>query len=137
MKVSDTSHQRQFWAIYADDLRQEVDGKVTIVGAYQSEMIFQQLPASLPKLGILLTAYTPLSKPFEKLVFEIYKDNELIETVDLSSETSKGSEYQMATILGPLIITAPCLLSCVLLTESERITGRTLKISSIAESASV
>lgn len=135
MKKIDCSLQRQFWAVYADDLRQEVDGKVTIVGAYQSEMIFQQLPAVLPKLGILLTAYTPAEKPFKKLVFEIYKDEELIDSIDLSSETSKGAEYQMAAILGPLNIAAPCVLRCLLITESESIIGRTLKISSIASLA--
>ena len=48
------------FSIFCDDLRQEVDGKRTLVGTYMGEMnIYGTLPALLPKLVIATTFYEP------------------------------------------------------------------------------
>lgn len=129
--------------LFADDIRQEVGGKLTIVGVYQSKMLFSKLPAVLPKLAVVMTAGTPASRPFQKLVFQLYRDEELIQSFELEAETlpvppavPSGSddgtqiiEAQFATVLGPLSIDAPCTLTTRIETESGMIPGRALVIS--------
>src|SRR5437763_16850721 len=48
------------FSVFCDDLRQEVDGKRTLVGAYMAAMnVTGTLPASLPKLAIAVTFFEP------------------------------------------------------------------------------
>lgn len=43
------------YVIFCDDIRQEVNGKITLVGVYGGEMtIYGNAPASIPKLGIAI-----------------------------------------------------------------------------------
>jgi hypothetical protein len=43
------------FVIFCDDIRREVNGKITLVGVYGGEMtIFGNAPASIPKLGIAI-----------------------------------------------------------------------------------
>jgi hypothetical protein len=138
-----SSADRYLSVLFADDVRQEIDGKITIVGIYQSKMIFHELPAVIPKLAVVMTAVTPRSKPFSKLEFVLTRDDEVIQKLDISQDmieqsrtdsedrspmTSGTVEYQFAAILGPLNIDAPCLFRGKAITESGEILGRSLEV---------
>jgi hypothetical protein len=47
--------------VFCDDIREELHGKLSIIGVYRSGMIFwSPLPALLPKLGIFVTGVFPI-----------------------------------------------------------------------------
>lgn len=70
--------------LYCDDVRQEVGGKMTFVGAYQSQMLSEQ-PGDLmlPKLCIVLTAQTPHDQPFQKMLIKLFRDDEILQQMDV------------------------------------------------------
>lgn len=49
MKVADT-----IFSIVCDDVREEVGGKLSMIGLYQEEIIFAKIPAMLPKLAFVI-----------------------------------------------------------------------------------
>jgi hypothetical protein len=52
--------ERNSWgfSLFCDDIRAEVGGKFSVMGVYQTDMIFQQdLPITLSKYGILVKYY--------------------------------------------------------------------------------
>jgi len=59
--MSANVHQEPaFTAIFCDDIREEVDGKHTLVGVYGSHLISSEFPGIVAKLGILVRANLPL-----------------------------------------------------------------------------
>ena len=79
-----TSCPRFVHTLYCDDVRQEIGGKMTFVGAYQGQMLAEQ-PGELmlPKLCIVLTAQTPHEQPFKKLHVKLYRDDEVLQEMDV------------------------------------------------------
>jgi hypothetical protein len=73
--------------LYCDDVRQEVGGKMTFVGAYQRQMQAEQ-PGELilPKLCIVITAQTPHEQPFKKLKIKLLRDDDVLQEVELPVE---------------------------------------------------
>lgn len=52
------------FVVYCDDIRQEVGGKITLVGAYADEMtIFEVAPVVLPQLRALVVCRFPPNSP--------------------------------------------------------------------------
>lgn len=138
--VENPMHARHLSVIYADDLRQEVDGKITIVGMYQTQMLVPAFPITLPKLAVLMTAVTPADQPFGKLTLQLMKDDEVLQSLDLDL-TGQGSislaqdqegeaimELSFANIISPLQLDGPCKLQARLETELGPVVGRPLLI---------
>lgn len=135
---------RHLSVIYADDLRQEIDGKVTIVGMYQSQMLVPTFPITLPKLAVLMTAITPAEQPFGKVTLQLLKDDEILQSfeMDLSGQEVSSPEFdpdgiatmelQFANIVSPLQLDGPCKLRARLKTEFGFIAGRPLVITAIS-----
>lgn len=61
-------------AIYCDDLRHEIGGKVSHMGVYASEMVLPRFPFTLPRLVAMVRLRTPLGHAPEKVRFAIYRD---------------------------------------------------------------
>lgn len=134
------SSTRNLFTLFADDVRQEVGNKLTIVGIYQSQMLVPRFPLVLPKLAIVMAATTAENDPFEELVFEVLRDDTLLQDVSLSPEeilvpfaqaqqgTEERTQVQCVAILGPLQIDAPCSLHTRLRTESGILRGASLQI---------
>lgn len=53
------------FATYCDDVRYEVNGKVSLIGVYDGNMYLQSFPTHLPQLCIVVTAATPSDQPFK------------------------------------------------------------------------
>ena len=142
--TTENNHLGRFLhVLFADDIRQEVGGKVTIVGIYQSKMIFPSFPVVVPKLAVVMTAVTPINSPFEKLKFLVFKDDEPLQSFEVDAEmlaqaandvTSmpnedvKVIEFQFAAVMGALEISGPCVLRTRMETESGIVVGRTLSM---------
>ena len=75
---------RYIHTMYCDDVRQEIGGKMTFVGAYQNQMIAEQ-PGTLvlPKLCIVLTVQTPHDQPFKKLKMRLFSGEEVLQESEL------------------------------------------------------
>jgi hypothetical protein len=50
-------------AIYCDDIRSELGGKVSLMGVYSGDMFFRELPGVLPKLCAHVLLRLPFSRP--------------------------------------------------------------------------
>ncbi|WP_175154988.1 DUF6941 family protein [Achromobacter piechaudii] len=135
---------RSLSAMFADDFRQEVDGKITIVGMYQGRMIFPSFPASVAKLAVSMTVVTTTDRPFEKLIYKLYKDDEQIFEQAVSEEhflklkaeaaahdpatSNQGVDASFFVILGPLSFEGPCTIRCRAETEEGEMGTRPLRV---------
>lgn len=134
---------RYLQAIFCDDIRQEVGGKLSYIGVYGRRLIVSQFPATLPKFFVALTAVTPESKPFQSLTFKLFEDDRLLgehvfpeEEVSayatLISQTGPRQNgvqtISSALMLSPLVIAKPCLLRVRAQTESEELSSPGLEI---------
>lgn len=66
------------YSTICDDVRQEVNGKMSYMGVYQGNMLCQGFPLQLPKLCVGITVVTPIERPFELLNFKGSFDGELL-----------------------------------------------------------
>lgn len=74
------SEHRSVFAIYCDDIRQEVGNKLSFMGCYNGHLILSQLPIVLPQLCVQVTVITPMTRPFQKLTIKLYKDDQVLAT---------------------------------------------------------
>jgi len=77
---------RHAHAIYCDDIRHELGGKLTLVGVYSRHLLVPSFPAVLPKLCLLVDVVTLENKPFEKLKIRVLLDETRLAEVEISSE---------------------------------------------------
>ena len=74
------------YSVFCDDIRNEVNGKHSLMGVLGSLMYLPDFPAVLPKLCAVLTACTPFDQPFKSVSFKGTMDgNELFE-IGLNSD---------------------------------------------------
>jgi len=61
------------FTLFCDDIRNEMDGKVTLVGIYTAEMIFNvPFPVIIPKLGFVVKYFERRDESSEPLNLQIY-----------------------------------------------------------------
>ena len=65
-------------AIYCDDVRQEVSGKLTFVGVYSGNMIVVRTPTALPKLCVFVKIITPIGEPLGTHTVQVLHDDKVI-----------------------------------------------------------
>lgn len=87
---------------YCDDVRQEIGGKYSLMGCYGEELIVDNFPTVLPKLCIQIRIFTPMEKPFEKLIFRAFMNDDVV--AELTAEhiqitQSNISEYSVTAIM--------------------------------------
>ncbi len=122
---------RLFLAQFFDDIRQEVGNKLSMIGCYTSgDMLFETLPAALPKVCVYLTALAPLDQPFEKLIFRATINGDLLAEMEVppdelhparhpNRENSDASRLGITAVMAfsPLYIAEPCTLKIEAETE--------------------
>lgn len=64
--------------IFCDDIRDEVNGKVSYIGTYNANLFAKEFPITLPKFCIAVKIILPLDYPFDKIELNIYKDEDVI-----------------------------------------------------------
>lgn len=73
-------------SIFCDDVRQEVNGKVSYMGVYHNAMFCASFPAQLIKLCINISITTPISEPFKSLSFKGSYEGEPLFELPLTEE---------------------------------------------------
>jgi len=67
--------------LYADDVRQESTGQLSLIGMFQGGLRVPEVPAQLPKLAIIANLFTPSNHKPAAVRLEVYLDGEVLETV--------------------------------------------------------
>lgn len=137
MKKND---DRFITAIFCDDIRSEVGNKLSFMGCYQSELVVQMAPVTLPKLCIFASIFTPKQRPFKSLMLRVVQDDDVeLARIDIpkegltgisqiSDETSTRKIISTAIVFSPFAIEKPTMLRLMATTEEGEITGPRLLI---------
>lgn len=126
-------------SLYCDDIRQELGGKVSLMGIYNGMMFLGDMPAALPRLCIHSMLSVPVDDPVQELMFELMMDNNVV----LSVPSKVGSAITVppnllappvartmtiATALSPFVVEAPCLLESRVRIGDEIVLGTRLHL---------
>lgn len=133
------SEHRSLHVIFCDDIRQEVQGKYTLVGCYGPDLIADRLPAVLPRLCIRAEAMTPVTRPFERLKLRVLLKDEALVDIDTPPEQLAAIEaaaeaetrqfgFAWMIVLSPFSIQEPGKLRVEIETESETVRGPALRL---------
>jgi hypothetical protein len=116
---------------FCDDVRQEVGNKISLMGCYQNLIQVQQAPAVLPKLCLMAKVYTPLDRPFRRLIIRIlrnetqklaelaYSEEALATPIAPVPEGSQGQLFSAILIISPFTIDDACTLRVEAETDEE------------------
>lgn len=130
------------WAIYCDDIRQEVGNKLSYLGVYGPNLIVQSFPTTLVKLCCVFNVRVPLSAAPKHVVFRLYRDEEILFEADVSSSDIKdpaanslsdGAESRSLTIssVAQLVgfpITQRCMLKARAIVDGKELRGGALEL---------
>ena len=128
-------------AQFCDDIRQEVGNKHSLMGCYGDEIIFETLPAVLPKLCIKVQAITPRDHPFERLNIKAFLNSDMLAEMEVPPEqlaigrklvekrtNSKRLSVIVMLVLAPLVISESTMLRIEAETEEGKIEGSKVNI---------
>jgi hypothetical protein len=74
------------YTLFCDDIRQEIGGKVTLVGLYSSDLIvFSDLPVTLPKIALSVSYFEVRGESEESLELRVYLPGDSDDTPTLRS----------------------------------------------------
>ena len=133
--------KRYLHCIYADDVRQEINNKLMIVGMYQGGMQVMEIPSQLPHLFVVALLHSPVEEKISSLKLTLTWDGkELITTIPPSAiieqtyesqePDSTGVIFQLVLAITPFLIDKEARLRVfATINESEEVFGNSLKIS--------
>lgn len=129
--------RRHLEVTYCDDIRQEVGGKISLMGIYTGDMYVTGMPLLLPKLCIAINVVTSIDNPIQSLKINIFKEGvtePMLSTGEIvvpELPRDDNSVWQVAHLmfaLSPFQIDEETKLRVIAETESGEIIGRSLKI---------
>ncbi|UOA32555.1 hypothetical protein DSM110093_02355 [Sulfitobacter sp. DSM 110093] len=86
--------------IFCDDIRHEINGKLTLVGCYSSEMNFNGPPPGLlPSFAALVNIRIPTALPFKSLKLRVLKE-EGDEVSEILAAEVEAEEEKIEDIVG-------------------------------------
>ncbi|MDN4052523.1 hypothetical protein QPK32_05510 [Massilia sp. YIM B02763] len=94
-------------AIFCDDVRTEIGGKLSLMGIYQGSLQISAaaFPVVIPKICAVVEARTPATSPLEKLHIKVLLDETILAEEDFSSDqlaslkSDDTSQYATAGII--------------------------------------
>ena len=132
--------------VFCDDIRQEVGGKLSLIGVYNGVMYLPQFPATLPKLWILATYVVNRDDTPKSLKMRVYKNNEpmvdldalpdylaqLANARDSGVPLPEGSQRVISSrahvCLSPLVLDGPCTLRIAAFVGKDEVRGVGLQV---------
>lgn len=132
--------------IYCDDIRQEVGGKLSLIGVYNTVLYVPQFPVTLPKFWILATHVSPSSERLKTLKMRVFKDNEPLADLDATPEhldqlanprepvvplpdgSKRVVSSHMHVCFSPLVLDRPCVLRVAAITDKGEVRGLGLQV---------
>ena len=146
---------RKFDCVFADDIRNEIGGKHSIIGVYNTVLSLDATQTLIPKLAISLNCHTDFDHPFKQIFVMVMLDDAVISQNELPPEfLAKSfdenkkmiedtgipltSQFYKATAnihLNPLVIKQQAILKVVVVADGEEITAGNLILRVPAEAA--
>jgi len=96
---------RQLHCIYAEDMRQEVNGKATIVGCWQPGTFVHMPPTGallLPRLCVSVIFYTPLDRPYAQVKMTLQVGDQVLGEFDLDQRSLNGATAHVPLLPGEI-----------------------------------
>lgn len=78
--------KRYLHCLYAEDVRPEVSGSFSIIGAFQGGLQLPTLPATLPKLAVIATLSFAAEDTFKTLRIEVLLADTVLQSIGLPPE---------------------------------------------------
>ena len=124
---------------FCDDIRQEIGGKISLIGVYNGVLYVPQFPATLPKLWLMTTLVMPYKEPPQQMKIRVMKDSEALVDLDATKEylrqLANPLEPVVPTLIShaqvcfsPLVINEPCVLRVIATTDQGEVRGLGLQI---------
>ncbi|WP_095058063.1 hypothetical protein [Pseudomonas sp. Irchel s3f7] len=134
---------RYVHSTYCDDIRQEVGGKITLVGIYAGQCLVPEIPCSLPKLCLVLNISATRAAPVTSLtvvgafagteVFTMALDKSQIEEIMAQSmkdrPDSKSMMLMLMGVMSPFNVPAEGKLTLSVIANGEELYCEGLDIS--------
>ncbi len=107
------SAERHIFCLFSDDIRHEINGKVSLIGLYQGGMnIAGQLPVPLPRLVISAYINTPVDQPFQDVNVDLMLNDQVLQNVtpppqsvkDMQDSTPQYSDSRTISMLMVLVL---------------------------------
>lgn len=77
---------RKYDCLFADDIRNEIGGKHSIIGVYNTVLSLDSAQTLIPKLAISLNCYTDFDHPFKQLFVMVMLDDAVISQNELPAQ---------------------------------------------------
>lgn len=125
---------------FCDDIRSEVDGKISLMGIYSGGLqVNTKLPVTLAKLCIVSNISCPTNDPFKSLKLEIFYEEALLFSSEVPEnvladhnkhfgKSERGMIMQFAVQISPLVIDRPGHVRVQVTTESGTFTANRLEV---------
>lgn len=107
------SADRNIFCLFADDIRHEVNGKVSLIGMYQGGMnIAGKLPVAVPRLVISTYINTPVDQPFANVSIDLMLNDKVLQNMtppaqtlqDMQDSAPQYSDTRMISMLMVLVL---------------------------------
>lgn len=130
---------RKYDCVFADDIRNEIGGKHSIIGVYDTVLSLDSAQTLIPKLAISLNCHTDFDHPFKQLFIMVMLDDAVISQNELPPEFLErsfnenkkmiaecgiplASRFYKATAnihLNPLVIKQQAILKVIVIADGE------------------
>jgi hypothetical protein len=77
---------RHVETLFCDDIRQEVGGKLSFIGAYSGVLFVVGFPVTLPRLCLFVKVVTPAADPLRTLTLRVLRDEEILQEITADEE---------------------------------------------------
>lgn len=79
------------WAVFCDDVRQEIGNKLSYLGIYGPNLIVPEFPTTLVKLCCVFSLRVSLRKVPKNVTFKLLRDDELLFEADVTPAESHAA----------------------------------------------
>lgn len=136
--------ERYAHAVYCDDIREEISGKISLIGVYSDTLFSPKFPTFMPKLCAVVYARTDEEHPFNGITFTAKYNDTTLGSLEISKEqldqdaaqnasTGAGGSYivKAQMIFTPVQLDKPGELSISILSEGVEIPCLPLRVDKI------
>jgi hypothetical protein len=133
--------------IYCDDVRVEVGNKLSYIGVYGSNLLFNELPAVLPKLCVVMSLYLPEDTKAKSVTFSLFNNEQTVgrSTVSIDAVrnasmpprelgTTRYLSIRFIAQIAPLQVDAACRLKARADVDGQAVQGGTLVVEKAGQS---
>lgn len=92
---------RRMWAIFCDEVRQEANGKLIIIGVYGDVLFVPAFPFSLSRLCVIVSVETPATQPFEELRVIVSRGDDVLGEIVIPKEGLANPQESAGLDLSP------------------------------------